>query len=157
MLAYYVQWHMKEKLAPLMFAEENPEQAKAQRKSVVAPAKPSADTLEKTRTKKNGEGDRITSFQSLMDHLALLGKFKLVPEDPSEEITYKVLETLSPEAEKSIPTAWRQTPLDCLVPRYQRRISHRKAPSSKGAVYPADDESTIKFSHEGAEQEAGSA
>ena len=89
------------KTGPLTFAEENPEQAKAQRKSVVAPAKPSANTLEKTRTKKNGEGDRITSFQSLMDPLALLGKFKLVPEDPSEEITYKVLETLSPKQKKA--------------------------------------------------------
>ena len=65
------------------------------------PAKPSADTLEKTRTKKNGEGDRITSFQSLMNHLALLGKFRLVPEDPSEEIIYKVLETLSPKQKKA--------------------------------------------------------
>ena len=101
MLAYYVQWHMKEKLAPLMFAEENPAQAKAGRSSVVVPAKLSADTLETTRTKKNSDGDRITSFQSLMNHLALLGKFKCVPEDPSEKTIYEVLERLSPKQKKA--------------------------------------------------------
>ena len=92
---------MKEKLAPLMFAEENPAQAKAGRSSVVVPAKLSADTLETTRTKKNSDGDRITSFQSLMNHLALLGKFKCVPEDPSEKTIYEVLERLSPKQKKA--------------------------------------------------------
>ncbi len=35
MLAYYVEWHMREKLKPLLFDDEYPEQAEALRTSVV--------------------------------------------------------------------------------------------------------------------------
>ena len=101
MLAYYVEWHMKEKLAPLTFAEEDPAHAKAQRTSIVAPAQPSAKTLEKARTQKNADGTRVTSFQALMKHLAQLGKFRLVPEDPSQQTTYEVLETLTTKQKKA--------------------------------------------------------
>ena len=42
MLAYYVLWHMKQKLAPMLYAEEDPEGAP--RASVVAPRSPSTAT-----------------------------------------------------------------------------------------------------------------
>ena len=37
MLAYYVEWHMRRRLAPLLFDDEDPAGAEAQRTSVVAP------------------------------------------------------------------------------------------------------------------------
>ena len=101
MLAYYVQWHMKDKLAPMLFAEEDLAAAKAARASVVAPAEPSPEAQSKARTKKTSDGARATSFQSLMSHLAQLGKFKLVEKNKPEETVRLVLQTLSPKQKKA--------------------------------------------------------
>ncbi|WP_331025353.1 hypothetical protein, partial [Longimicrobium sp.] len=35
MLAYYLEWHMRQKLAPMLFDDTDKEQAEARRKSVV--------------------------------------------------------------------------------------------------------------------------
>ncbi len=39
MLAYYVEWHMRQKLAPMLFDDHDKPQAQAARASIVAPAK----------------------------------------------------------------------------------------------------------------------
>ncbi len=101
MLAYYVQWHMKDKLAPMLFAEEDLAAAKAARASVVAPAEPSPEAQSKARTKKTSDGARATSFQSLLRHLAQLGKCKLVEKNKPEETIRLVLQTLSPKQKKA--------------------------------------------------------
>ena len=72
MLAYYVQWHMLERLAPMLFVEEDADAARAARKSVVAPAVSSPATLRKVRTRRSADGTAALSFRALMDHLALL-------------------------------------------------------------------------------------
>jgi transposase len=41
MLAYYLAWHMRQRLAPMLFDETDPEAAEARRESVVRPAQPS--------------------------------------------------------------------------------------------------------------------
>jgi len=50
MLAYYVEWHMREALAPVLFGEEDPDAAALQRQSIVAPAKASPAAENKART-----------------------------------------------------------------------------------------------------------
>ena len=72
MLAYYVQWHMMQRLAPMLFAEEDADAARAARTSVVAPAVPSPATRKKARTRTATDGTPALSFRALMDHLALL-------------------------------------------------------------------------------------
>ena len=62
----------------MLFAEENLAAAKAARVSVGVPAEPSPEAQSKACTKKISDGARATSFQSLMSHLAQLGKCKLV-------------------------------------------------------------------------------
>ena len=101
MLAYYVQWRMKEQLAPMLFAQEDPAAAKAGRASVVAPAQPSPEAQSKARTKKTTDGARATSFQSLMSHLAQLGKLKLVEKNKPEKTTRLVVQTLSAKQKKA--------------------------------------------------------
>ncbi|MCW5976814.1 MAG: transposase [Bryobacteraceae bacterium] len=39
MLAYYVEWHMRQRLAPMLFDDDDKPQAQAARRSIVAPAK----------------------------------------------------------------------------------------------------------------------
>jgi len=46
MLAYYVEWHMRQALAPLLFDDDDKATAEAQRDSPVVPAKPSPSAQE---------------------------------------------------------------------------------------------------------------
>ena len=68
---------------------------------MVAPAEPSPEAQSKARTKKTSDGARVTSFQSLLSHLAQLGKCKLVEKNKPEETVRLVLQTLSPKQKKA--------------------------------------------------------
>ena len=72
MLAYYVEWHMRRKLKPLLFEEEEPQAAEALRASIVAPAQRSHSARRKDSTKRTEEGLPVHSFQSLLADLATL-------------------------------------------------------------------------------------
>jgi transposase len=72
MLAYYVEWHMRRALAPLLFDDEDPAAAQAQRTSMVAPAQRSQSAAEKAASKKTADGLPVHSFQSLLADLATL-------------------------------------------------------------------------------------
>ena len=52
MLAYYVEWHMRQRLKPLLFDDEEPDVAEAARPSVVAPAEVSPSAQDKARPKR---------------------------------------------------------------------------------------------------------
>ena len=71
MLAYYVEWHMRRALAPLMFDEENQTAAEAQQ-SVVAPAQRSLQARRKAQTKRTARGEPVHSFQTLLKDLATI-------------------------------------------------------------------------------------
>lgn len=79
MLAYYVEWHMRERLKALLFDEEDKRGAEASRKSVVAKAQRSAPTLAKIRTKRTPEGLPVHSFRTLLQDLATLTQNRIVP------------------------------------------------------------------------------
>ena len=68
MLAYYVEWHMREAWRPLLFADED--QAAKQTRDPVAPAKRSAAALRKVRTKVLDDGTPVHSFSTLLKGLS---------------------------------------------------------------------------------------
>lgn len=70
MLAYYVEWHMRRALAPILFEEDAPEEAAKLRKSIVAPAQRSERTQEKAQSKRTEEGFPVHSFSTLLKDLA---------------------------------------------------------------------------------------
>jgi transposase len=72
MLAYYVDWHMRRDLAPLLFKDEHPEEAAAQRDSIVAKAQRSPSARSKASTKRTEDGHQVQSFHTLLDHLATI-------------------------------------------------------------------------------------
>ena len=74
MLAYYVEWHMKQALAPMLFEDHDSEAAEALRESVVAPAKRSMSAMRKIRTGKTSEGLPVHSFRTLIADLGALTK-----------------------------------------------------------------------------------
>jgi transposase len=74
MLAYYVEWHMRHSLAPILFDEEEQEEAEALRDSVVCPAKRSPKAQRKAQRKRTDDGDPVHSFQSLLKYLSTIVK-----------------------------------------------------------------------------------
>ena len=78
MLAYYVEWHMRQRLKPLLFDDEEPEKAQGARTSVVAPAEVSPSAKDKARSKRTASGERVHSFRTLLDDLATIAKNHVV-------------------------------------------------------------------------------
>jgi len=70
MLAYYLEWHMRQALRPLLFADEEPEAGETLRLSIVAPAQRSPAALQKVHTKLTEDRFPVHSFQSLLQDLA---------------------------------------------------------------------------------------
>ena len=78
MLAYYVEWHMRQRLKPLLFDDEEPDVAEAARPSVVAPAEVSPSAQDKARRKRTASGERVHSFRTLLDDLATVANNRVV-------------------------------------------------------------------------------
>ena len=70
MLACHVEWHMRERLKPILFDDEDPAAAARERASIVAPAQPSPTALRKRASKLAANGTPAHSFQSLLRDLA---------------------------------------------------------------------------------------
>jgi transposase len=81
MLAYYVEWHMRQLLAPILFDDDDRAQAQAARASIVAPAQRSASAKLKALTKETADGLKVHSFQTLMGDLATIVKNRIQPTD----------------------------------------------------------------------------
>lgn len=82
-LAYYVEWHMRNQLAPLLFDDHDPTAAQAQRDSIVKAAKRSPAAERKALTKQTPEGGPVHSFQSLLADLATLTINRVQPGNKS--------------------------------------------------------------------------
>ena len=82
MLAYYVEWHMRRDLAPLLFQDEQRAEVEAHRPSVVAPAPRSDSATAKDRTKRTGDGHTVQSFRDLLRDLATVTKNRVQPTAP---------------------------------------------------------------------------
>lgn len=72
MLSYYVEWHMRQALAPMLFDDDDPQAAEAARKSIVAPAERSPKAQSKDFSKRTEDGMPVHSFQTLLKDLATL-------------------------------------------------------------------------------------
>jgi hypothetical protein len=76
MLAYYLEWHMRQSLAPMLFDEHDPAGRDAQRTSPVAKANPSLAARDKAASKRtdpaHGEPLTVHSFRTLLADLATL-------------------------------------------------------------------------------------
>ena len=70
MLACHVEWHMRERLKPMLFDDDDPAAAARERVSIVAPAQPSPAALRKRASKLAADGLPVHSFQSLLRDLA---------------------------------------------------------------------------------------
>lgn len=72
MLAYYLEWHMRQALAPMLFDDHDRASGEALRASPVAKAQPSPAARRKAKTKQTEEALPVHSFRSLLANLATL-------------------------------------------------------------------------------------
>ena len=70
MLACHVEWHMRERLKPMLFDDDDPVAAARERASIVAPAQSSPAALRKRASKLTANGGPVHSFHSLLRDLA---------------------------------------------------------------------------------------
>ena len=74
MLAYYLEWHMRQRLAPMLFDDADKETVEALRASVVAQAQRSPAAVHKQTTGLTPDGLPVHSFQSLLADLATIAR-----------------------------------------------------------------------------------
>ncbi|MGE5292259.1 MAG: IS1634 family transposase [Micromonosporaceae bacterium] len=79
MLACYVTWHMQQRLAPMLFKDDDPAAGKAARPSPVAPARRSPAALAKAATKATPGGGPVHSFATLLDDLTTIAASRIQP------------------------------------------------------------------------------
>ena len=78
MLAYYVEWHMRQKLAPMLFDDTGHEAAEAERASIVAKAQRSPAAISKQTTGLTPDGLPVHSFHTLLADLASLARNTII-------------------------------------------------------------------------------
>jgi transposase len=78
MLAYYLEWHMRQCLAPMLFDDTDKEEAEALRSSVVAQAQRSKAAVRKQTTGRTPDGLPVHSFHTLLADLATLARNTIV-------------------------------------------------------------------------------
>ena len=74
MLGYCLEWHMRQRLAPMLYDDDDKEAAEALRPSVVAKAERSPAAVTKQTTGRTPDGLPVHSFQTLIADLATLTK-----------------------------------------------------------------------------------
>ncbi len=79
MLAYYVEWHMRRALAPVLFDDDDKKTAETLRRSAVAPAQRSPRALSKIASKRTKDGFPARSFQTLLKDLMTIVKSRVRP------------------------------------------------------------------------------
>lgn len=85
MLAYYVEWHMREKLRPVLFADDDQEAAAAARASIVAPAQRSESAKRKDAHRRTADDYPVQSFHDILADLGTLCRNRIrIPEFDSE-------------------------------------------------------------------------
>ena len=104
MLAYYVEWHMRQDLAPLLFDDDDKAAAEQGRTSVVAPAQRSASAQQKVSSRRTPDDLPVHSFQTLLSDLATIVANRVQPKDAAIP-AFDIITT---------PTAVQQRALDLL-------------------------------------------
>ena len=104
MLAYYLEWHMRQRLAPMLYDDTDKDTAEALRPSVVAKAERSPVAIAKQTTGQTEDGLSVHSLRTLLADLATLTRNTLVTAiDPERPFTLSAR-----------PTALQQKALDLL-------------------------------------------
>lgn len=100
MLAYYVEWHMREAWRSVLFCDED--QARKKTRDPVAPATRSKAALEKVHSKTLADGSAVHSFQTLLKQLSTIVRNRCrVPTDGPDAPIFDVVTTPTAEQQRA--------------------------------------------------------
>ena len=102
MLAYYVEWHMRKALAPLLFDDEKVTVEPQEKSLAVAPFKRSKQARAKAATKKTSEKLPVHSFRTLMADLATIVHNKFQSNSLEASLTFEKITQPTPLQQKAI-------------------------------------------------------
>ena len=92
LLAYYVHWHLRQALAPLLFDDEELEAERARRDPVLA-AQPSDSAKRKKRKRRTEDGLPLQSLETLMAHLGTRARHQCrLPSEPDAPCVQRLTE-----------------------------------------------------------------
>jgi hypothetical protein len=94
-LAYYVEWHMRRALAPLLFEDDDLPAARPRRDPVL-PAQPSASAKAKKATHTTPDGLPVHSFESLIAELASRARNTYRLKSDDSKLTFKQVPAPTP-------------------------------------------------------------
>jgi transposase len=100
MLAYYVEWHMRQDLKPIIFDDHDKAAALAARRSVVARAERSDAADKKAATRRTHDGLPVHSFRSLLADLATVTRNTMAMAQ-SPNTTFVLYPKLTPLQERA--------------------------------------------------------
>jgi len=92
MLAYYVEWHMRKALAPILFDDHDSDAAARVRPNMVTPAERSESAKRKAKTKMTDDYLPVHSFRTLLKDLATITKNTVeVERSGNDSVTFEKL------------------------------------------------------------------
>ena len=100
LLAYYVEWQMRQKLAPLLFEEEEWLEP-VEPNSVVVPNKSKTPAKRKASTQRNSDNFPVQSFRTLLTNLATITKNRVQPKLGGVSVSFDKLTIPSPLQQKA--------------------------------------------------------
>jgi len=100
MLAYYVEWHMRRDLKPILFDDHDRPTAEAARASVVAKATRSEAAQRKAATQRTDDNLPVHSFQSLLADLATVTRNTMAMAD-SPKASFLLYPELTPVQQRA--------------------------------------------------------
>ena len=85
MLAYYVEWHMRRALAPVLFEDHHKDAAQSRRRSIVATAQRSHAAQKKAAKKRTEDDLTVQAFRDLLENLGtiVINTVKIKDQEPS--------------------------------------------------------------------------
>jgi len=102
MLAYYVEWHMRQALAPLLFDDHDRAVAESLRSSIVAPARRSPAALAKAATQQTQEGFTVQSFRDLLAQLATIVHNRMRRQGGGDDETFPMITQPNPHHSRAL-------------------------------------------------------
>lgn len=101
MLAYYVEWHMRQALAPVLFDDDEPGGAEALRGSIVRAAQRSPKARRKAAAKTTDDGLPVHSFRTLLADLSTITCNTCRPRVPGAP-TFEKMTTPTPVQQRAL-------------------------------------------------------
>lgn len=95
LLTYYVEWHMRRALAPILFEDEEVVEDR-KRRDPILPAKPSESAKRKKAVHKTADGLAVHSFETLMAELATRCRVTYRLKSKDLDLTFKQVPDLTP-------------------------------------------------------------